>query len=157
MRYRLSQRYQSEQQQNFVKSDVELGFQQQKRKDLIHCSRHFLLKRERKEMKLMNRKDSILGMLERKKLGLPGVLSRTDLKFYTRTAPLHKCSITPTLQWASSDCVFHDHLLLQNSFLVWSPRAHLHMVGMLRLMSLTSTNRAFPLLFILFLSLFLSL
>ena len=98
MRYRLSQRYQSEQQQNFVKSDVELGFQQQKRKDLIHCSRHFLLKRERKEMKLMNRKDSILGMLERKKLGLPGVLSRTDLKFYTRTAPLHKCSITPTLQ-----------------------------------------------------------
>ena len=41
--------------------------------------------------------------------------------------------------------------------LVVSPRAHLHVVGMLRFMSLTKTNRTCPLLFILFLSLFLSL
>ena len=38
-----------------------------------------------------------------------------------------------------------------------SPRAHLHVVGMLRFMSMTKTNRACPLLFILFLCLFLSL
>ena len=38
-----------------------------------------------------------------------------------------------------------------------SPRTHLHVVGMLRLMFLTWTSRACPLLFILFLCLFLSL
>ena len=37
------------------------------------------------------------------------------------------------------------------------PRAHLHVVGMLRFMPLTWTNLACPLLFILFLCLFLSL
>ena len=38
-----------------------------------------------------------------------------------------------------------------------SPRVHLHVVGMSRFMSVTNTNRACPLLFILFLCLFLSL
>ena len=38
-----------------------------------------------------------------------------------------------------------------------SPRAHLHVVGILRLMFLTQTNRVCPLLFILFLCLFVSL
>ena len=37
-------------------------------------------------------------------------------------------------------------------FLLESPRAHLHLVGMLQFMFLTKTNRACPLLFILFLS-----
>ena len=37
-----------------------------------------------------------------------------------------------------------------------TPRAHFHVVGMLRFMSLTYTNRACPLLFVLFLCLFLS-
>ena len=49
------------------------------------------------------------------------------------------------------------HYVLSLSCSHWSPRVHLHVVGMLRLMSLTSTNRACPLLFILFSCLFLSL
>ena len=38
-----------------------------------------------------------------------------------------------------------------------TPRAHLHVVGILRFKFLTKTNRACPFLFILFLCLFLSL
>ena len=53
------------------------------------------------------------------------------------------------------------HSVQLNVHNVWlwgqPPRAHLHVVGMLPFMFLTETNRACPLLFILFLCLFLSL
>ena len=47
--------------------------------------------------------------------------------------------------------------LFDNVLSCLSPRAHLHMIGMLRFMFSTETNRACPLLFILILRLFLSL
>ena len=51
-------------------------------------------------------------------------------------------------------CIPCAHFCL---YTVWSPRAHLQVVGMLRFMSLTQTNRACPRFFLLFLCLFLSL
>ena len=56
--------------------------------------------------------------------------------------------------WIGFDCCFILFLLLALSQL--SPLAHLHVVGMLRFMFLTKSNRACPLLFNVFLCLFLS-
>ena len=50
-----------------------------------------------------------------------------------------------------------NDILTKNLPLLESPRVHLHVMGMLRFMSMTKTSRACPLLFILFLCLFLSL
>ena len=64
----------------------------------------------------------------------------------------HDYSMTP-----EQVCNFQNIHLVYFCSMWASPRAHLHVVGTLRCMSLTETNRACPLLFIPFSCLFLAL